>query len=95
MSDVTVEWGHIDPYWDVFVIGFSSPISVRIDEATGGVSLNPGYQPHTALYDHEVTLFQRNREGIVAALAETLRDNDQPEYEAFRARFASSSSPAP
>jgi len=95
MSEVTVEWGHMDPYWDVFVAGYATPISVRIDEATGKVSLNPGYDPHTALYDHEITLFQRNRVGIEAALSETLRDNDQPEYAAFRSRFSTSASPSP
>jgi len=92
-SGVTVEWGHVDPYWDVFV-NDTRCISVRIDEATGAVSLNPGYGPHSVLHAAEVTAFQRHRDEIEAALVEALRNNDQEEYAAFKDRFAPPLSPS-
>jgi len=87
---VSVEWGHADGYWDVVFDKIDTRLSVRIDETTGAVDLNSGYDEHTASWDVENSLFRQVKDQVESALVEALRDNDQPEYAAFKARFAPS-----
>jgi len=102
MSDVTVQWGEAGTFWDAYFSegamtkcgigpGGIDRISVKINRFTGAVELNPGYEERSAEYGDELYLFRQNEDGIVAALVEELRHNDQPEYDAFRSKFASSS----
>lgn len=103
MSDINVEYGTAETFWDAFLSPKlckrvdvdheeMSHISVCIDPTTGEVSLNRGYEEHSPQGKAEGALWAEYSEQIEDELYATLRNRKYPEYEAFVARKAGGAS---